>query len=76
MPRKAEMTNATQDASMSSKDKVISGLIDLSDKQNELIFSTKVCQKDYDCDERINRMINESDFITEIGNTKIYYLEK
>ena len=38
MPRKAEMTNATQDASMSAKDNVISRLIDLSEKQNELIF--------------------------------------
>ena len=35
------MTNATQDASMSSKDNVIIKLIDLSEKQNELIFSTR-----------------------------------
>ena len=41
MLRKAEMTNATQDASMSAKDNVISRLIDLSEKQNELIFSTR-----------------------------------
>ena len=41
MPRKAEMTNATQDASMSAKDRVITKLIDLSEKQNDLIFSTR-----------------------------------
>ncbi len=35
------MTNATQDASMSSKDNVIIKLIDLSEKQNELIFATR-----------------------------------
>ena len=36
------MTNATKDASsMSAKDKVIIKLIDLSDKQNELIFATR-----------------------------------
>ena len=35
------MTNATNDASMSAKDKVISKLIDLSEKQNDLIFSTR-----------------------------------
>ena len=35
------MTNATQDASMSSKDNVIIKLIDLSEKQNDLIFSTR-----------------------------------
>jgi len=34
--------NATNDASsMSAKDKVIIKLIDLSDKQNELIFATR-----------------------------------
>tara|TARA_R100001230_G_C5469926_1_gene25160 strand:+ start:34 stop:279 length:246 start_codon:yes stop_codon:yes gene_type:complete len=41
MLRKAEMTNATQDASMSAKDRVITKLIDLSEKQNDLIFSTR-----------------------------------
>jgi len=41
MPRKVEMTNATQDASMSAKDRVITKLIDLSEKQNDLIFSTR-----------------------------------
>ena len=35
------MTNATQDASMSSKDNVIIKLIDLSEKQNDLIFSLR-----------------------------------
>ena len=35
------MTNATQDASMSAKDRVITKLIDLSEKQNDLIFSTR-----------------------------------
>ena len=41
MLRKAKMTNATQDASMSAKDRVITKLIDLSEKQNDLIFSTR-----------------------------------
>ena len=36
------MTNATNDASiMSAKDSIISKLIDLSEKQNELIFATR-----------------------------------
>ena len=36
------MTNATNDASsMSAKDECINKLIDLSEKQNELIFATR-----------------------------------
>jgi hypothetical protein len=41
-----------------------------------LIYSTKVCQKDYECDERLNNFINQSDFITEIDNTRIYILNQ
>lgn len=41
---------------------------------DELIYSTEVCQRDFECDDRINRMINQSDFITEFDNTRIYYL--
>lgn len=43
---------------------------------DELIFSTEVCQRDFECDDRINRMINQSDFITEVDNTRIYYLDQ
>lgn len=43
---------------------------------DNLIFSTKVCQKDYECDERLNNFINQSDFITEIDNTRIYILNQ
>jgi len=45
-------------------------------RDDNLIYSTKVCQKDYECDERLNNFINQSDFITEIDNTRIYVLNQ
>jgi len=51
-------------------------IIEIFDKNDELIFSDNVCRKIYDCDERLNSLINQSDFITEIDNTKIYILNQ
>jgi len=48
--------------------------IKIYDSNDELIYSAKVCPMEYDCDERLNRMINDSDFITEVDDTRIYYL--
>ena len=41
---------------------------------DDLIYSANVCHSAYNCDERLNRLINQSDFITEIDNTRIYFL--
>ena len=30
---------------------------------DELIYSVEVCQNDFECDERINQIVNDSDFI-------------
>lgn len=43
---------------------------------DNLVFSAEVCQKEYDCDERLNNFINQSDFITEVDNTRIYILNQ
>ncbi len=43
---------------------------------DELVYSAKVCQFVYECDERLNLLINQSDFVTEIDGTKIYILNQ
>ena len=43
---------------------------------DELVYSAKVCQNVYECDERLNLLINQSDFITEVDDTKIYILNQ
>lgn len=40
----------------------------------ELVFSAQGCLKELDCDERINHLVNQSDFITEVDNTRIYFI--
>lgn len=50
--------------------------VKIYNNNDDLIFSTEVCQRDFECDDRINRMINQSDFITEVDNTRIYYLDQ
>ena len=50
--------------------------VKIYNNNDDLIFSTKVCQRDFECDDRINRMINQSDFITEVDKTRIYYLDQ
>ena len=46
------------------------------DENFELVFSATVCPKDYECDARINQLINQSDFITEIDDTVIFILNQ
>ena len=41
MPRKAEMTNATQDASNDMQNDINTKLIDYNARQNDLIFKTR-----------------------------------
>ncbi|MEN8249606.1 MAG: hypothetical protein ABFS32_11785 [Bacteroidota bacterium] len=41
----------------------------------DLIYSDANCKKVLDCDKELNRLINKSDFITDIGNKKIYVLK-
>lgn len=48
--------------------------VKIYNNNDELIYSVEVCKNDFECDERINQIINNSDFITEIDNTRIYYL--
>lgn len=43
---------------------------------DELIYSSTVCQSTFNCDERLNQFINQSDFITEVDNTRIYILNQ
>ena len=43
---------------------------------DELIYSAKVCHNVYECDERLNLLINQSDFVTEVDDTKIYILNQ
>lgn len=43
---------------------------------DELIYSSTVCQSTFNCDERLNQLINQSDFITEVDNTRIYILNQ
>lgn len=50
--------------------------IKIYNADDNLIYSTEVCQKDYDCDDRLINFINQSDFITEVDNTRIYYLDQ
>ncbi|GEM_PF-5145941 len=45
------------------------------DENFELVFSVTVCAQDYDCDERLNQLINQSDFITEVDQIRIYILK-
>jgi len=45
-------------------------------KNDELVYSAKVCQNMYECDERLNLLLNQSDFITEVDDTKIYILNQ
>jgi hypothetical protein len=51
-------------------------IVKIFDKNDNLIFSDKVCQNLSECDERLNHLINQSDFLTEVDNTKIYILNQ
>jgi len=48
--------------------------IKIYNKKDELIYSTNVCPSLDECDDRLNQFINQSDFITEVDNIKIYIL--
>lgn len=43
---------------------------------DDLIYSANVCHSAYKCDERLNQLINQSDFITEVDHTRIYILNQ
>ena len=43
---------------------------------DDLVYSADVCNNAYNCDDRLNQLINQSDFITEVENTKIYILNQ
>lgn len=49
--------------------------VKIYNNNDELIYSVEACLNDLECDERINHLINDSNFITEIDNTRIYYLD-
>jgi hypothetical protein len=50
--------------------------IKIYDLNDELIYAAEVCYNEYNCDDRLNQLLNQSDFITEIDNTKIYILSQ
>jgi hypothetical protein len=43
---------------------------------DDLVYSSNVCHSTYKCDERLNQLINQSDFITEVDNVRIYVLNQ
>jgi hypothetical protein len=43
---------------------------------DDLVYSANVCHNAYKCDDRLNQLINQSDFITEVDNTRIYILNQ
>jgi len=43
---------------------------------DDLIYSANVCHSEYKCDDRLNQLINQSDFITEVDNIRIYILNQ
>jgi hypothetical protein len=43
---------------------------------DDLIYSSTVCPIANKCDERLNQLINQSDFITEVDHTRIYILNQ
>ncbi len=43
---------------------------------DDLVYSTTVCPNENRWDERLNQLINQSDFITEVDNTRIYILNQ
>ena len=50
--------------------------VKIYNNNDELIYSVEVCKNDFECDERINQIVNDSDFVTEVDNTRIYYLDQ
>ena len=50
--------------------------VKIFDKNDNLIFSDRVCPNLSECDERLNHFINQSDFLIEVDNTKIYILNQ
>ena len=50
--------------------------VKIYNNNDELIYSIELCQNDFECDERVNQMVNNSDFVTEVDNTRIYYLDE
>jgi len=49
-------------------------MVKIYNKNDDLIYSTKVCPNLDECDDRLNQFINQSDFITEVDNIQIYIL--
>ena len=49
--------------------------IKIYNNNHELVYSTTVCSKEYDCNERLNLFISQSDFVTEVDNIRIYFLK-
>ena len=41
----------------------------------DVIYTETMCQDDYECDKKLNLLLNQSDFITEVDNKKIYMLK-
>jgi hypothetical protein len=55
---------------------IVNIYIKIYDLNDELIYSDEVCHNEYNCDDRLNQLLNQSDFITEIDNIKIYILNQ
>ena len=63
-------------ASIDKEVKIENIKIKIYGDNDELIYSSNVCHGVYNCDDRLNQIINQSDFITEIDNTRIYILNQ
>ena len=63
-------------ASIDREVKIENVKIKIFGSNDDLIYSSNVCQSTYNCDERLNQFINQSDFITEVDNVRIYILNQ
>jgi hypothetical protein len=63
-------------ASIDNEVKIENVKIKIFGSNDDLVYSSKVCHSTFNCDERLNQLINQSDFITEVDNTRIYILNQ
>ena len=71
-----EMNELLAFASIDEDNKIENIKIKIYGSNDELIYSAKVCHTVYNCDDRLNQLINQSDFITEVDNIRIYILSQ
>jgi hypothetical protein len=71
-----ELNSLLTFASIDREVKIENVKIKIFGNNDDLVYSSSVCQSTYNCDERLNQLINQSDFITEVDNVRIYILNQ